>query len=317
MRYADTPQSIVQAGENVVLDYVLRLKECRIETRCCRECNHIYVTPSFDEDEIIRLYSKQATLLTKQQYRHWERISGQTWAELHGVARHNQESMLGLVAKARADALHDLCKRVLKTPADQLTRICDVGGMSGSLMSGFTHARRYVYDVDLGDLAEGVQGLSDLRAVASEGPYDMLIFSHVLEHIPEPVDFLRRFRACLGPAGLVYIEVPLEYCGTMIKRTPRPLTAHVNYFCPTSVQAMLAQSGFGRLRHLSRVGAWYGEQRMTVIKVLASASAPSRPVSRPIGKYWDLFRDSALTKWIRMRTAADIDRLMRKPTRPS
>jgi SAM-dependent methyltransferase len=40
------------------------------------------------------------------------------------------------------------------------------------------------------------------------GPFDLLVFSHVLEHTRNPVDVLRRFLPMLNPRGHVLIAVP-------------------------------------------------------------------------------------------------------------
>ena len=40
--------------------------------------------------------------------------------------------------------------------------------------------------------------------------YDVILCSHVLEHLPDPVEFLRTIRACLRPAGRFLGLVPLN-----------------------------------------------------------------------------------------------------------
>ena len=39
-------------------------------------------------------------------------------------------------------------------------------------------------------------------------PSQGLILRHVLEHVPDPYDFLRQLRDANGGSGLIYIEVP-------------------------------------------------------------------------------------------------------------
>ena len=40
------------------------------------------------------------------------------------------------------------------------------------------------------------------------GKADIVILSHVLEHVPEPRPFLRRAADLLHPEGVLYVEVP-------------------------------------------------------------------------------------------------------------
>ena len=39
--------------------------------------------------------------------------------------------------------------------------------------------------------------------------FDLIVFSHSLEHMPDPVGALKRFAECLNDGGTIYIEVPL------------------------------------------------------------------------------------------------------------
>lgn len=40
--------------------------------------------------------------------------------------------------------------------------------------------------------------------------FDVILCSHVLEHLPDPVDFLQTLRPCLGPAGIFIGLVPIN-----------------------------------------------------------------------------------------------------------
>lgn len=95
-----------------------------------------------------------------------------------------------------------------------------------------------------------------------------LILRHVLEHIPDPVDFLRRLAEANGGSGLVYIEVP---CFDWICRNRTWFDIfyeHVNYFRLSDFKRM-----FERVLYLQNS---FGGQYLSVVADLASLRPPVR-----------------------------------------
>jgi hypothetical protein len=93
-----------------------------------------------------------------------------------------------------------------------------------------------------------------------------LILRHVLEHIPNPIDFLSRLRQANGDHGLIYIEVP---CFDWIVRRRTWFDIfyeHVNYFRLNDFHQM-----FGRVVESGRC---FGDQYLYVIADLATLRVP-------------------------------------------
>ncbi|MCG3148403.1 MAG: Ubiquinone biosynthesis O-methyltransferase [Verrucomicrobiae bacterium] len=73
--------------------------------------------------------------------------------------------------------------------------------------------------------------------------YDLIIMTHVLEHIYEPGQTLQKCHALLNPGGHVYIEVP-----SLVE--PERWSSsyfsfeHVNYFAPVTMTNLLLRHGF-------------------------------------------------------------------------
>jgi predicted SAM-dependent methyltransferase len=76
---------------------------------------------------------------------------------------------------------------------------------------------------------------------------DLLTMSHVLEHIPEPIDFLKKIRSSiLNPGGTIFLEVPNEpsiWVEQQIKWQRQGL-GHLNYFTPASLERLLRDAGY-------------------------------------------------------------------------
>jgi hypothetical protein len=107
-----------------------------------------------------------------------------------------------------------------------------------------------------------------------QSPASGLILRHVLEHIPDPVDFLFQIKKSNGHQGLIYIEVPC-FDWIMNNRTWFDLFyEHVNYFRLDDFKRM-----FGRLIDY---GHCFGGQYLYVVADLSTLHRPKFNESRPI-----------------------------------
>jgi SAM-dependent methyltransferase len=107
---------------------------------------------------------------------------------------------------------------ILERVADRLgprSAVLDVGcGMGGMLLPFRFHGCRVIgcdYGQEYADRGRSM-GI-DIRAggpeaAASDGPFDLVLLSHVLQHVADPVAFLTSIAALLKPDGLCYVEVP-------------------------------------------------------------------------------------------------------------
>ncbi len=84
--------------------------------------------------------------------------------------------------------------------------------------------------------------------------FDIIRFSHVLEHLPDPVSTLRLVVDKVKPGGLVYVTQPSFPVLKCKKGGPPPDLAiypeHLHFFSPISLAAMADSCGL-RIRHLS------------------------------------------------------------------
>jgi 2-polyprenyl-3-methyl-5-hydroxy-6-metoxy-1,4-benzoquinol methylase len=76
---------------------------------------------------------------------------------------------------------------------------------------------------------------------------DLITMSHVLEHIPEPVEFLSMLgRETLKTGGFLFLEVPNEpnfWVDEQVRRGTKGL-GHLNYFTRSSLEDLLKKAGF-------------------------------------------------------------------------
>jgi hypothetical protein len=84
----------------------------------------------------------------------------------------------------------------------------DVGGDMGQLFPEISARRRLLVDVSDAPVVQGVERVASLDQLDQKP--DLLVVSHVLEHLAEPAQLLRQIRDTIAETGFLYVEVPLD-----------------------------------------------------------------------------------------------------------
>jgi SAM-dependent methyltransferase len=191
----------------------------------CRGCGLVTMHPPPSEDELASYYDS-----------YWEdRSAGRQLDKLAARAG----------ARVRFLGPH--------LPDRDPLRVVDAGAGLGQMYSALREMRpdrELEYDAVEVD-PEALRHLSDVlrvRAVRSRiedcpGPYDLLVMSHFLEHLCDPVAYLRSQRPRLERGGLIFVEVPnADY---RFKDHDQP---HLCFFTTDTLTAVVESAGFEVLR---------------------------------------------------------------------
>lgn len=124
----------------------------------------------------------------------------------------------------------------------------DFGGGDGRLLQKFVDRG---FDCALVDYADrpvpGVRKIADTeRGIPRQDRYDAILCSHVVEHLPDPLETLQELRRSLAADGVLYVEVPYEMYRQLPARS-EPVT-HVNFFTPASLHNLLQAAGYDVVR---------------------------------------------------------------------
>jgi SAM-dependent methyltransferase len=100
----------------------------------------------------------------------------------------------------------------------------------------------------LGELHHG-----DFRTVSLEdSSFDVIIMAELIEHLPDPMSFLRRARTLLRPGGLLYMTTPhgRGLSGRVLGTSWSVLCPpeHLQLFSIASARRCVEEAGFGRSR---------------------------------------------------------------------
>lgn len=84
---------------------------------------------------------------------------------------------------------------------------------------------------------------ASLDQLPPDESWDAALLVHVIEHLRDPVDALRRIRAALRPEGLLYVECP-NLAGPFAVAKNLFHQAHIYNFTPTTLRGAAARAGF-------------------------------------------------------------------------
>lgn len=155
-------------------------------------------------------------------------------------------------AKAQADFI------LAHTGRTHFKRVIDIGCGCGELLNALQpHADElhgYETDPVMATHAQGQSVSNDIKIhnthfVPDNSGIgcDILAMSHVLEHVPEPIDFLKKIRInSIKQSGLIFIEVPNvpDYWTEKQINWQIKGLGHINYFTPESLESIVIKSGY-------------------------------------------------------------------------
>ena len=163
------------------------------ESNLCKTCGLIYTSPRFDQTSYMKFYDSQYRKIytsfpiksTKEDFFNQQIIRG--------------KKVLDFIVK--------------NNPNKKIGSVLDEGCGMGGLLVPFKEKKIYIYGVDYGsdyveygkskNLNLGIGGIKDVNK-----KFDVIIYSHVFEHILDLESELSEIKKRLNENGVLYIEVP-------------------------------------------------------------------------------------------------------------
>ena len=204
-----------------------------VENRICSHCGFVFQSPRMTAAENRSFYESEY----RQMYQ--------------GGAGPNTKDLA--VQAQRARSLLDFSAKYLAN----VTRMLDIGCSAGMLLQAFHQTyhcqpvgvepgiayREYARDSGL----RVYPSLEEMQQ-AGEGKFDLICMAHVLEHIPDPIDYLETLRETyLASDGWLLLEVPNLYIHDSFE------VAHLSSFSPHTFRQIAQRSGF-KVLHLQKHG---------------------------------------------------------------
>lgn len=216
-----------------------------LDTRLCANCGLVRSDPYMDEESLGEFYGEvyrdmytagwlELTPAESFQSQQWAGLQIRNWLASHGLTAPDTVFEIGCGGGGILDVFRDWGSRVVGCDFDD--RYLEHGRRAGL------------------ELRQG-----SARTLSGSGTADLVIFSHVLEHLRDPVMALREAVPLLRSAGRVYVEVP----GLMsVRRVYRTIdsylqNAHAWHFSLKTLDYVMRLGGFRRVLANEHIRALY------------------------------------------------------------
>lgn len=171
------------------------------------------------------------------------------------------------------------------------SRLLEIGVGSGAFLNAAREKGFEVLGCDLSDAickrirnAHGIEmhcgPLANLGG-GSEERFDVVVMNHVLEHVQQPIDFLKEVCRLLAPGGVAHIAVPNLACWEARFRGWTSFEPyHLIYFTPETLRQTATGSGFevDTITTHDSFSGWFLALLRTTLGVNRQEGAVSRPV---------------------------------------
>ncbi len=204
----------------------------------CGGCHHGFLVPELGLDA--KTYYAETY---RQEYSHKAQAAETNARELFDVYRHYQRDRL----------------RLTEPFMSKTTRLLEVGASSGQFLVNIKDliATAHAIELDKACCAFmrnelGIRADSEFlrESVFAENLYDIVCSFQVMEHVPDPVAFLRELRQSTKKGGTIFVEVPnlhdplLSVWEVNSYKKFFYHSAHLHYFTEDSLKKTAGIAGF-------------------------------------------------------------------------
>jgi len=264
--------------DNFILSEILQTREesSNCILRFCKNCLLIYFEHRYSEGELNRLYSadysrKRAPYISS-----------------FGKAD-NELERKGIIQLARLSRRNLILNEILKVRGWGRceTNILDIGGWGGENIPNISDkTNKYILDRSNHEVT--CDGVLPYRWQEGGIRFDVVISTHVIEHVNYPVDFLIDASKHLAENGLIYLEVPVDIVGLFRQPT---MYEHINFFCSYSLLRAIEAAGLACITLNTRRYLYSYHDTIAYIVVAEKKIAGKKYWLHSLGRFRCLIRD--------------------------
>ncbi|MCJ7633959.1 class I SAM-dependent methyltransferase, partial [Candidatus Bathyarchaeota archaeon] len=163
------------------------------------------------------------------------------------------------IIDARTSQLLDFIEPIFKL---DMVSVLEIGAYDGQFLYQLRKRGWQVFGCEpnpIGQLAAQRYGMDIKQAYFETGLYtpssfDLIVARFVLEHVPNPIEFLQAVWATLKPGGYVVLDMPDGESRVLNRVLGSLVTEHVSYFGAHTLKLALAQAHFIQIELLPYLG---------------------------------------------------------------
>ena len=216
----------------------------KINTVICENCGLIRTNPYYDEESLNNFYNSE-------------------YRSLYTFTNDDTEKFFEQQIRAGKKILDNVVQNTEFLPKDEI--VYEIGTGMGGILSVFKDAGSKIKGVDIGEnyIKLGKQKGLDLEVGSIDvlkkyEQADLLILNHVIEHILNPIEFLKDMRDVIKEDGLLYVAVPTietipaNYKNNFFRYIQN---AHVYNFSQHTLTYIIECAGYTPVAHIDNFGA--------------------------------------------------------------
>lgn len=205
-----------------------------IELQSCLNCSFIQTKFAFTEEGIGRLYSDYRSDSYNAERSRYE----PSYATI--------AAKVGQYRKGDLDRIAALTQWVQDKVDLEGKSMLDYGGANGQFLPA-VEGDRYVFEISDIEPAQGVVRICDESLLHT---YSYVQLSHVLEHVTEPLEMVKRVATYVAEDGYLLVEVPQDLSAVLLKQAQTgtidvflTVHEHINNYSLLSVQRLIEAAG--------------------------------------------------------------------------
>lgn len=266
-------------------------KPDKIRLMYCLDCDFAFFNPRPSEKELLLFYRHYRGAEYQKIRQKYEKV----YTKKYNRSLGNNTIEIGNRNANFTKIINNYIK------AEKITKILDFGGDRGQFIPPvFNHiSEKYVYEVSAIKPVKGVKKITRLNDLYKLPKFDLIICSHVLEHVVQPSKVLHQLKKLAHENTYFYLELPIEipinyFSNKLIKRFLLPgitkclnlkplqrftnkypfafcMHEHLNKFSSLSLKYLLAIEGFTiEMIYLQQMD--FGWVNLDIISCLAKIS---------------------------------------------
>lgn len=252
----------------------LRDSKSKFKIFRCRGCSHVQLMPKPEEDENKEFYDKNLQDKNRGKGIDYKKLCANNLYDTRRYVRIVQE------------LCHDVnCK------------ILDIGAGYGFFVNDlYNVGYKNIIGIEISDerrklaLEYGTVPVVDYDINNPDrdiGKFDVITLFHVLEHLSNPIKFLKKLKTFLSPGGLLICETP--NVGELLIKECSPyndfywIRAHLNYFSDKTLTDCFRQAGFEKVEICF-------EQRYGLLNLCNWLTTGKPQIERPVFEINDVYK---------------------------